>query len=32
MANILQQKERLEAKYLTGNYGEEVPISDYMNT
>jgi hypothetical protein len=35
-ANLLAQKERLESrganKFLQGSYGEEVPVSDYMNT
>jgi hypothetical protein len=35
-ANLLAQKERLESrgvnKFLKGTYGEEVPVSDYMNT
>lgn len=29
---IEYQKEHLKNKYLQGNYGEDVPITDYMNT
>jgi hypothetical protein len=32
VANIEYQKEQLTKKYLGGQYGEDVPISDYMNT
>jgi hypothetical protein len=32
MANLEHQKEKLMSKYLQGVVGEDVPISDYMNT
>lgn len=32
MENILHQKEQLEAKYFGAALGENVPITDYMNT
>lgn len=36
-ANLLSQQERMmmngyRNKFLKGSYGEEVPVSDYMNT